>query len=208
MSPFRRYAAGLALASVVVLTTASPASAHDQLVSSTPGVGEQLAVAPTSISMTFSGDLLALDDTGLGAVVLVVDDSDTNWATGRAEVVGNIVTVELKPGMPVSGYQVRWQVVSADGHPIAGVVPFTVGDADPLPAGTTAGRGSTSARPEIRTTTSDQIADESSGALRVLLIGGAGAAIAALGFVLFRFLRRPRTEAATPDTGESAADDL
>ncbi|KJL33699.1 copper resistance CopC family protein [Microbacterium azadirachtae] len=208
MSPFRRYAAGLALASVVVLTTASPASAHDQLVSSTPGAGEQLTVAPTSISMTFSGDLLALDDTGLGAVVLVVDDSDTNWATGKAEVVGNIVTAELKPGMPVAGYQVRWQVVSADGHPIAGVVPFTVGDADPLTAGTTAGKGSASARPEIRTNTSDQIADESGGALRVLLIGGAGAAIAALGFVLFRFLRRPRTAAATPDTGEPAADDL
>jgi len=208
MSPFRRYAAGLALASVVVLTTASPASAHDQLVSSTPGAGEQLAVAPTSISMTFSGDLLALDDTGLGAVVLVVDDSDTNWATGKAEVIGNIVTAELKPGMPVAGYQVRWQVVSADGHPITGVVPFTVGDADPLTAGTTAVKGSASARPEIRTDTSDQIADESSGALRVLLIGGAGAAIAALGFVLFRFLRRPRTAAAAPNTGESAADDL
>ena len=208
MSPFRRYAAGLALASVVVLTTAPPASAHDQLVSSTPGAGEQLAVAPTSISMTFSGDLLALDDTGLGAVVLVVDDSDTNWVTGKTEVVGNIVTAELKPGMPVAGYQVRWQVVSADGHPIAGVVPFTVGDADPLTAGTTAGKGNASARPEIRTTTSDQIADESGGALRVLLIGGAGAAIAALGFVLFRFLRRPRTAAATPDTGEPAADDL
>jgi copper resistance protein C len=214
MSPFRRYAAGLALAAVVVLTTAAPASAHDQLISSTPGDGERLATAPTSISMTFSGNLLMLDDSGLGAVVLVVDESGTDWVAGRAEVIGNTLTAELKPGMPTAGYQLRWQVVSADGHPIAGVVPFTIGDADPMatgraPAlGSTAGAGSASARPEIRTNTSDQIADESSGALRVLLIGGVGAAIAVLGFVLFRFLRRPRTAAAAPDTGEDAADDL
>ena len=62
MSPVRRIAAGLALATVTTLAIATPASAHDQLMSSTPAADEQLAAAPESITMTFSGELLVLDE--------------------------------------------------------------------------------------------------------------------------------------------------
>ena len=205
MSPFRRYAAGLMLGAIVIVATAAPASAHDQLISSTPEDGARLAVAPSSVSMTFSGELLVLDDSLTGAVVLVVDSAGTDWVSGSPTVSGRDVSVALKPGMPDAGYQVRWQVVSEDGHPIAGVIPFTVGDAEPMVFGADADDAPAAADDA---TTSDQVADESSGALRVLLVGGIGAAIAVLLLVLFRFLRRHRTAAATPDTGDSAADDL
>lgn len=205
MSPFRRYAAGLVLGVVAVVATAVPAFAHDQLLSSTPADGEQLATAPTTISMTFSGELLVLDESATGAVVLVVDETGADWATGAVTVSGSEVTAELKPGMPVAGYQVRWQVVSEDGHPISGVIPFTVGDAEPMATASTPDDGaqSTTASPAA---TTDQIADESSGAFRVLLVGGIGAALAVLVLVVIRILRRPRTAAATPETGDSAAD--
>lgn len=205
MSPFRRYAVGLMLGVVAVVATAAPASAHDQLISSTPADGEQLATAPTAISMTFSGELLVLDESATGAVVLVVDETGANWATGTVTVSGSEVTAEVKPGMPVAGYQVRWQVVSEDGHPISGVIPFTVGDAEPM-ALVSAPDDETRAQTESSATTTDQIADESSGALRVLLVGGIGAAVAVLGLVVFRILRRPQTAAATPETGDPAAD--
>jgi len=204
MSPFRRYAAGLMLGAVAVVATAVPASAHDQLISSTPGEGEQLAVAPTAISMTFSGELLVLDESTTGAVVLVVDGEGTEWATGAVTVSGSTVTAELKPDLPIAGYQVRWQVVSEDGHPVSGVIPFTVGDAEPLAAasstsGETAPAGAPAREP-------DQIADETSGVLRVLLVGGIGAAVAVALLVVIRLLRRPRTAAAAPDTGDSATE--
>ncbi|MGO2050311.1 copper resistance CopC family protein [Microbacterium sp.] len=207
MSPFRSIAAGLTVAAVAMLAFASPASAHDQLVSSTPSQGERLSAAPSSISMTFSGDLIVLDSSTTGAVVLVVDESGTDWISGDVTVSGDTVTAELKPGMPVAGYQVRWQVVSEDGHPIAGVIPFTIGDADPLPMAGTGGAAEEAA-PGATSTTSDQIADQSSGAVRVLLVGGGGAVIAVVVFLLFLFLRRPRTAPAASDTDESATDDL
>ena len=204
MSPVRRIAAGLAVAAVVTLTIAAPVSAHDQLVSSTPAADERLASPPESITMTFSGDLLVLDESLTGAVVLVVDASGKDWVAGDVTVSGRTVTVPLAPGMPSAGYQVRWRVVSEDGHPIAGVVPFTVGDAAPMETVTT---GTTTEAPAASTEQADQNADPG-GLARTLLIGAGGAAFAVLTLVLIRILRRPRTAAAPPETGGSAADDL
>lgn len=198
MSPFHRISAALAVAVVAVLATTTPASAHDQLVSSTPSAGEQLASAPESVSLTFSGELIVLDATMTGALVMIVDESGEDWATGEVEVDGNVVTAQVEAGMPVAGYQVRWQVVAEDGHPISGVIPFTVGDAEPMVTASTGSSGSDRA-PDAE----DQIAGESSSVLRMLLIGAGGAAVAAAGYALYRFLRRPRATAASPDTGEA-----
>ncbi|WP_102192967.1 copper resistance CopC family protein [Microbacterium aurantiacum] len=198
MSPFHRISAALAVAVVAVLATTTPASAHDQLVSSTPSAGEQLASAPESVSLTFSGDLIVLDASMTGALVMVVDESGDDWATGEVEVEGNVVTAQLEAGMPVAGYQVRWQVVSEDGHPISGVIPFTVGEAEPMVTASTGSSASDGA-----SDAEDQIAGESSSLLRMLLIGAGGAAVAAAGYALYRFLRRPRATAASPDTGEA-----
>ncbi|MCV0333737.1 copper resistance CopC family protein [Microbacterium sp.] len=205
MSPVRRIAAGLALATVATLAIATPASAHDQLITSSPAADEQLAVAPESITMNFSGELLVLDESLTGAVVLVVDASGKDWVSGDVTVAGRTVTAPLEPGMPTAGYQVRWQVVSEDGHPIAGVVPFTVGDAEPMAAPASGGAAET---PAASAEQPDQNAADSSGIVRVLLIGAGGAAAAILVLVLIRFLRRPRTAAAPPEDGGSAADDL
>ncbi|PRB08685.1 copper resistance CopC family protein [Microbacterium sp. MYb62] len=205
MSPVRRIAAGLALATVATLAIATPASAHDQLISSTPAADERVAAAPESITMTFSGELLVLDESLTGAVVLVVDASGKDWVSGDVTVDGRTVTAPLAPGMPTAGYQVRWQVVSEDGHPIAGVVPFTVGDAEPMESPVSGGAVETPSAPAEQP---DQNAADSGSAVRVLLIGAGGAAVAVLVLVLLRFLRRPRTAAAPPEDGGSAADDL
>lgn len=192
MSPLRTFAAGLAVAAVAVLATTLPASAHDQLVSSTPDDGERLAASPSSVSMTFSGELLVLDSDLTGAVVLVVDESGTDWVAGAVTVSGNTVTAEVDPPLPEAGYQVRWQVVSEDGHPISGVISFTVGDAAPMATASAAGTADDETTAATSAPAADQVADESGGAARVLLVGLGGAAIAVLVFALLRFLRRPR----------------
>ena len=202
MSPFRRIAAGVTLAVIATLAMAMPASAHDQLISSNPAEGERLASAPENISMRFSGQLIVLDSSMAGAVVMVVDESGRDWATGEIEVQGDTVTAQLTAGMPVAGYQVRWQVVSEDGHPVAGVISFTIGDAEPM---TTSGTN-VSAPDEDTSETQDQIAGEPSSAMRVLLIGAGGAVAAAIAFALYRFLRRSRATAAPPEPGDAAAE--
>ncbi|MCK2029419.1 copper resistance protein CopC [Microbacterium sp. KSW4-6] len=191
----------MAVAAVAVFATAVPASAHDSLVHSTPEAGESLATAPESITLTYSGELLVLGDSTQGAVVLVIDESGRDWATGDVEVSGSTVTAAVEPGMPDAGYQVRWQVVSEDGHPISGIVPFTIGDAEPM----TATQAPTDAdAPSYVPDASDQSTDETDGGLRLLLVGGAGAAIAVVTLVLYRILRRPKTAPAASAEGDAA----
>lgn len=206
MSVLRRIGAGLALVLIAVLATAIPASAHDQLISSSPAEGEVLATAPAEVVLRFSGDLIVLDTSMTGAVVMVVDESGRDWVSGEIDVQGSTITAPLEAGMPVAGYQVRWQVVSEDGHPISGSTPFTIGDAAPM---VTAKNSDTATDTDTDTAAAaeeDQIADDSSSPIRVLLIGAGGAALAAAAFALYRFSRRPRATAAPPESGDDAAE--
>lgn len=171
----------LAAAAVLVLSGASVASAHDELVESTPTSGERLEAAPTEITLSFSADVLAESGT---ATVLVVDADGTDWAAGEPVVDGPVVTVPLEAGMPDAGYEVRWRVVSSDGHPIAGVIPFTVGDGQPLP--TTDSSPSESAAPVEP--------EPGDGSLtRTLTIAGIGAILAAGVFAAVVLRRRGRS---------------
>ena len=71
MSPVRRIAAGLALATVATLAIATPASAHDQLMSSTPAADEQLAAAPESITIP--------DGLAMGSGMTMAQDAENRW---------------------------------------------------------------------------------------------------------------------------------
>ena len=111
----RVLAAGVVVASVVVLATAVPASAHDELISSSPVVGEVMPAAPEVVSLVFSKEVLPM-----GAAVIVVDQAGHDWVAAEAVLNEVTVTAELEPGMPAAGYELRWRVVSSDGHPISG----------------------------------------------------------------------------------------
>ncbi|MEV7692604.1 copper resistance CopC family protein [Microbacterium sp. NPDC089189] len=187
MSRFRVLAAGMGLAAVVVLTAALPASAHDELVASTPTDGEQLAAAPTAIELDYSAEVL-----DVGALVIVADADDHDWVAGPAVVSGTSVSVPLTENMPDGGYEVRWRVVSSDGHPISGVIPFAVGDAEPLvrtavPSASPSEAASTAA-PDAAGT--DTAASEDGGVVRVVLIGLGGAIVATAVLLIIHLLRR------------------
>lgn len=172
--------AAVIAACALVAVTAVPARAHDELIASDPAAAQRLAAAPGSVSLSFSAEVLTI-----GAAVVVVDDSGQDWVDGPPKVREGVVTATLAPGMPDAGYEVRWRVVSSDGHPISGIVPFTVGEGRPLVRNDAASDAGGAASTE-----SEQSTQENRGALRVLLVGGAGAAIAAALFSLFLFLRR------------------
>lgn len=104
------------------LAAAPAASAHDQLISSTPAPDERLDNTPASITLTFSSPLLEL-----GHEVRVVDDDAKNWVGGGAVLSRETLTQAL-PELPDGGYQVSWRVVSADGHPISGSYGFRIGN--------------------------------------------------------------------------------
>lgn len=104
------------------LASAPAASAHDQLVSSTPATGERMSVAPSSVALKFTEPLLTL-----GHEIRVVDAASRNWVEGDAVLARETLTQPLAAGLPEGEYQVRWRMVSSDGHPINGSYSFLVG---------------------------------------------------------------------------------
>lgn len=118
-------ALGLGLSLGVV---AAPAAAHDTLLATDPAPDEVLATAPELIEFTYSAELMEP-----GRLVVVIDSAGTDWVDGEPTSQGTQLFQPLKPGMPEGSYQVRWQVVSSDGHPISGWFDFAVGE--PTPGG-------------------------------------------------------------------------
>ncbi|MCR2827511.1 copper resistance CopC family protein [Microbacterium sp. zg.Y909] len=198
MSPFRKFTAGVAAAVVVVLAAAGPASAHDELSSSSPAADERLETAPASVSLEFTADVMQV-----GALVMIADADGGDWAAGEPVVEYSTVTVPVEEGMPEGGYEVRWRVVSSDGHPISGVIPFTVGDAEPLqrPADAGADAGADDAASTAESEQQSQNTSQDGGLARVAVIGAVGAAVAVAAFAGIHFLRRRRSAGASDEPG-------
>lgn len=150
----------LAVAAFFALAAPTPASAHAVLISSSPEEGETLTEVPTQVSLTFNENLI-----DIGGEISVVDASQTDWVDGGFTIDGPTASAPLKAGMPDGNYELRWQVVSADGHPISGITPFSV-DAgagaanDAAEAGEHAASGSSPA-PDASTEAPAEVADES-----------------------------------------------
>ncbi len=110
---------------LLVLTTvalgAAPASAHTELVSSSPDDGASVARLPLTVELAFSEAVRAQ-----GAFVVVADLAGTQVEVGDPEVVDGIVTQSTTGDGPAGDYTIAYRVVSADGHPVTGEVGFEV----------------------------------------------------------------------------------
>ncbi len=111
----------------MVLVHSTPALAHADMIASDPVNGAVLDVAPTKIRLEFNEPV-----TYLSSQLRMSSGADI-----RSDATLDTDVLSVTPAdMLASGtYQLRWQVVSADGHPVAGVLGFTVGtpqQSDPL----------------------------------------------------------------------------
>lgn len=187
--------AAFAAAAALVLVAAAPASAHDELLTSDPAPGDAVAVAPEEIVLTFSSDVMSV-----GAAIIVADADGTDWVGGDPVMDGTVVTVPLQSDMPESGYEVRWRVVSSDGHPISGIIPFTVGDAAPIVRESAPATSGDAGSENAQGATSDEQA------WRPLIVAASGAALAAAAFALILILRRRSRPARLADDSTSPSE--
>ena len=117
----------LTLSALAVLSPLSPAAhAHDDISSTTPADGTHLTVSPAEVTMVFTDNLIEV-----GSIVLVVDEAETSWTDGALVLNGDTIVQPVKADLPDGNYQVRWRVVSSDGHPIAGTFDFSTGATAP-----------------------------------------------------------------------------
>jgi len=154
---------------------ATPASAHVEVVSSTPGDGARLSAAPSLVSVTLSenvgvqpGSIKVVDLEGRAV------DSGPVFQPGEA---AEQVAVRLKPDLPDGSYLVEYAFVSADSHPVRGTFAFVVGTG---PLVTSAGAVSAA-------TGTDPVVDAASTAVRWLAYLG----VVLLGGLAFVVLCRP-----------------
>ena len=114
-----RFAAALAFV-LLAVCGATPAFAHAALVSSEPRDGAVLAAAPKRVELRFNEKVTA------GAVHLIDARGklrDDAVVEARDETIAVTVPSDLPQGTSIVSYR----VISADGHPVAGSVTFSVG---------------------------------------------------------------------------------
>lgn len=116
----------LALLAATTLLFAVPvsgiASAHDQLISSSPVEGEEFEQAPTEATLRFSAEMIEI---GAEIALQNVDTAETVELPDAFEIDYDTLTQPL-PELPAGAYAINWRVVSQDGHPISGTINFTV----------------------------------------------------------------------------------
>jgi len=130
-SPFAALTAILAtlFAALTVLGTAAPALAHDALKSSDPAKGATVK-AVGEVKLEFTGKVRMPFVSVYGA------GDEIQHQEGDPGLDGRVVTQRLKAELPDGAYVIAYRVVSSDGHPIEGEIPFTVKGATPAPSAT------------------------------------------------------------------------
>lgn len=121
----------LLLAAASALLAAAPASAHEELVSTSPADGAVLDAVPAEVTLTFGEEVESL-----GAAVVVTDSSGARIGDGAPVVDGVTVTQALLPDAAAGAVTVAYRIVSGDGHPVSGTVAFTLELPDPTPSAT------------------------------------------------------------------------
>jgi copper transport protein len=130
----RAFAAGVGLLIglfLVLLGPAAPASAHAALSASDPGNGTIVPDAPNKVTLTFSESVQLLD----GKIQVLAPDS-SRADQGDPTVDGATVTIPLRSGGGGGTYLVSYRVISADSHPVAGSITYSVGAASAPPSAT------------------------------------------------------------------------
>ncbi|WP_133249817.1 copper resistance protein CopC [Brachybacterium endophyticum] len=116
-----RLALGTLLGLLLLLTGATPALAHAQLEDSTPGDGAVVSDAPRQATLTFDEHVRPVT----GATSLIRPDGSSTALAPHAR--DDSVVTDLPDDLPKGSYTLTYRVVSADGHPVAGAVTFSVG---------------------------------------------------------------------------------
>ncbi|MEU6509280.1 copper resistance protein CopC [Streptomyces sp. NPDC046942] len=111
---------------LLLLGTASPASAHAALRTTDPTDGTVLRTAPRQVTLTFTESVSLLTDS-----FRVYDPTNHlvhTGAAGHAPGRSDTARVSLPARLATGTYTVAWRVVSADSHPVSGALTFSVGE--------------------------------------------------------------------------------
>lgn len=113
--------AALVAALAALLVSPVAASAHDQLVTSTPANGVTVTTLPRNVVLNFEEPPVA----GYTKVHITAPNG-TDLSSGLPVTTGSRVTLGVRPSTALGAYAIRWSLLSDDGHPVSGVIRFSV----------------------------------------------------------------------------------
>ncbi|MBJ8081967.1 copper resistance protein CopC [Bacillus cereus group sp. N14] len=125
----RRLGAWLLIVCMLIISMPKSASAHAYIVKSNPTENETLKKAPSAVKIEFDEDIQVSHFNTL----FVRDTSGTRVDLKDAHIDKEnkkLLEVGLKENLKNGLYSIQWKVISADGHPIQGVIPFRIGSAE------------------------------------------------------------------------------
>jgi methionine-rich copper-binding protein CopC len=186
---------GVALA----LTAPLSASAHDSLASSDPAADAGVTTALSDVTLTFSGTPLNLGE-GQRSNAVEVRHDGRNYETDCVALSDKNVTVPVALG-GAGAYEVVWQVVSSDGHPVSGSYSF---DYTP-PAGTDQAEGSPTPACAATAASSGGAAAAGASDDTILITAAAGIGALAIVGVVVAILFGRRRSLPLPDDGSPGA---
>ena len=113
----------LAAGALAITLVALPASAHTVLASADPAINSTVVALPSTVSLTFADELIALGDSNS---ISVTDENGTELTSGKVEVSGAVLSINLVASEATGVIKVDYRAVAADGHVIKGDYQFTI----------------------------------------------------------------------------------
>jgi len=114
----------VSLALLGTLIFSPQASAHDLLIDISPATGEIIQQGSFEAKLTFNNPLLVIAGES-NAQLETKLFGETNWIEHKVLVSDRTLTAYVSLTQP-GEYDLRWRVVSSDGHPISGESNFTL----------------------------------------------------------------------------------
>jgi copper resistance protein C len=177
------------LAVTTVIGVGAPgAAAHASLVGASPADGATVTAAPRQVTLTFDEPVRE------PAVIIVTDPQGRRVDRGGAQLLNDVLRVDLAPLAVPGRYTVAFRVLSDDGHPVAEALSFA------YRAGGTAATGGSGATGGAASPAAHRPADAAGGSAGGWAVGGVAAVLLLSGGLMLgaRGRRRPRRDGAPP----------
>ena len=113
---FKRLCTALSIVGALIFSS-NPATAHTELIKSSPAADKTISVMPKSVKLTFGEALLVISGSSKQSnSVTVKSPSGKTVSTGKVQVTKKVATVNLLKLKDSGKYQVTFRVVAEDGH--------------------------------------------------------------------------------------------
>jgi methionine-rich copper-binding protein CopC len=119
-----RLKSSIAIALLATLVFAYPAKSHDLLIEIEPVAGAVITEGSFEAKLTFNNPLLVVEGETNAELATKLVGSD-EWKNHDVFVADQVLTAQIVLS-EAGDYDLRWKVVSSDGHPISGDSTFTL----------------------------------------------------------------------------------